>query len=53
MYRISSDDVDVIEDKESGSGLSGPNTLERSQTVHESLMDDFEEMERKFMEEEF
>ncbi|CAB4013362.1 Hypothetical predicted protein, partial [Paramuricea clavata] len=49
-FHLDSDD-DSIEDKDGGSGLSTPCTLERS--FRESIMDDFEEMERKFMEEEF
>lgn len=44
-------DDDSIEDKDDGSGLSTPCNLERS--FRESIMDDFEEMERRFMEEDF
>ena len=49
-FHFVSDD-DSIEDKDAGSGLTTPCTLDRS--FRESIMDDFEEMERKFMEEEF
>ena len=48
---ISCSDDDSIEDKDGGSGLTTPCNLERS--FRESIMDDFEEMERKFMEEDF
>lgn len=48
VKRYFSDD-DSIEDKEGGSGLTTP--LETS--FRESIMDDFEEMERKIMEEEY
>ena len=42
-------DDDSIEDRDDGSGLTTPCTLERS--FRESIMDDFEEMEKRFMEE--